>query len=80
MIVSEIYETMAGDRYGVVLNEDIKIIRIGKINDRELTPDFFRRARMGLLTLLRRPTKLTSFRSGSVWTRTTSQPIICTIF
>lgn len=40
MIVSEIYETMAGDLYGVVLNEDIKIIRIVKINDRELTPDF----------------------------------------
>lgn len=37
MIVSEIYETMAGDLYGVVLNEDIKIIRIVKINDRELT-------------------------------------------
>ena len=47
MIVSEIYETMAGDLYGVVLNEDIKIIRVVKINDRELTPDFFRRARMG---------------------------------
>lgn len=47
MIVSEIYETMAGDLYGVVLNEDIKIIRIVKINDHELTPDFFRRARMG---------------------------------
>ena len=44
MIVSEIYETMAGDLYGVVLNEDIKIIRVVKINDRELTPDFFRRA------------------------------------
>lgn len=50
MIVSEIYETMAGDLYGVVLNEDIKIIRVVKINDRELTPDFFRRARMGFLT------------------------------
>lgn len=40
MIVSEIYETMTGDLYGVVLNEDIKIIRIVKINDHELTPDF----------------------------------------
>lgn len=47
MIVSEIYETMAGDLYGVILNENIKIIRIVKINDHELTPDFFRRARMG---------------------------------
>lgn len=35
MIVSEIYETMTGDLYGVVLNEDIKIIRVVKINDHE---------------------------------------------
>lgn len=48
MIVSEIYETMAGDLYGVVLNEDIKIIRIVKINDRELTPDFFPAIKNGI--------------------------------
>lgn len=47
MIVSEIYETMAGDLYGVVLNEDIEIIRIVELHDRELTPDFFDRARKG---------------------------------
>lgn len=36
MIVSEIYETMAGDLYGVVLNEDIKIIRIEDCGTRQV--------------------------------------------
>lgn len=69
MIVSEIYETMAGDLYGVVLNEDIKIIRVVKINDRELTPDFFGEQEWDSLPSIRM-TSCQRKRCGGVLNRT----------
>ena len=51
MIISEIYENAAEDMFGVVISEDLEILKIVKLNDMNLTPQFFERARNGFKEL-----------------------------
>ena len=51
MIISEIYENAAEDMFGVVINEDLEILKIVKLTDTNLTPQFFERARNGFKEL-----------------------------
>ena len=47
MIISEIYENVAEELFAVVFNEDLDVLKIAKLNDTALTPEFFARARSG---------------------------------
>lgn len=47
MIISEIYENVAEEMFGVVINEELNILKIVKLDDTMLTPEFFMQARQG---------------------------------
>lgn len=47
MIISEIYENVAEELFAVVFNEDLNVLKIAKLNDTVLTPEFFAQARSG---------------------------------
>ena len=47
MIISEIYENVAEELFAVVFNEDLDVLKIAKLNDTALTPEFFALARSG---------------------------------
>lgn len=47
MIISEIYENIAEELFAVVFNEDLDVLKIAKLNDTALTPEFFALARSG---------------------------------
>ena len=47
MIISEIYENVAEELFAVVFNEDLNVLKIAKLNDTALTPEFFALARSG---------------------------------
>lgn len=51
MIVSEIYENVAEEMFGVVINENLEILKIVKLNDTYLSPQFFEQARNGFKEL-----------------------------
>lgn len=51
MIVSEIYENVAEEMFGVVINENLEILKIVKLNDTHLSPQFFEQARNGFKEL-----------------------------
>lgn len=51
MIISEIYENVAEEMFGVVINEDLEILKIVKLNDTYLSPQFFEQARNGFKEL-----------------------------
>lgn len=38
MIISEIYENVAEEMFGVVINEELNILKIVKLDDTMLTP------------------------------------------
>lgn len=51
MTISEIYENAAEEMFGVVINEDLEILKIVKLNDTYLSPQFFEQARNGFKEL-----------------------------